>query len=251
MPQYHYNDWRSKKDVDRLNERRSGSLLDFIEDFARRFPACIDEYETLLTDNRIWKQRTVDVGVVSPERALQLGFSGPMLRGSGFEWDLRKNQPYEVYGQVDFDIPVGIGGDCYARYLVRVEELRQSNRIIEQCVQWLKANPGPVMIDDRKVRPPRREEMKGDMESLIHHFKLMTEGYSVPAGEVYAAVEAPKGELGVYLVSDGANKPYRLKVRAPGFAHLASLDEMVRGHMLADVVAVIGTQDIVFGEVDR
>jgi NADH-quinone oxidoreductase subunit D len=251
MPQYQYNDWRSKKDVDRLNERRSGSLLDFIADFARRFPACIDEYETLLTDNRIWKQRTVNIGVVSPERALQLGFSGPMLRGSGIEWDLRKKQSYEVYDRMDFDIPVGRNGDCYDRYLVRIEELRQSARLIQQCIDWLRVNPGLVMIDDRKVRPPRREEMKGDMESLIHHFKLMTEGYSVPVGEVYAAVEAPKGELGVYLVSDGANKPYRLKVRAPGFAHLASLDEMVRGHMLADVVAVIGTQDIVFGEIDR
>jgi NADH-quinone oxidoreductase subunit D len=251
MPQYQASQWRSKKEVDRLNARRSGGLIDFIADFTKRFRACVDQYETLLTDNRIWKQRTVNIGVVSPERAMQLGFSGPMLRGSGVEWDLRKKQPYEVYDKLDFDIPVGLNGDCYDRYLVRIEELRQSNRIIEQCVAWLKANPGPVMIDDRKVRPPRREEMKGDMESLIHHFKLMTEGYCVPAGEVYAAVEAPKGELGVYLVSDGANKPYRLKVRPPGFAHLASLDEMVRGHMLADVVAVIGTQDIVFGEIDR
>jgi NADH-quinone oxidoreductase subunit D len=251
MPKYQYSEWRSKKDVDRLNARRSGGLLDFIADFVKRFPACIDEYETLLTDNRIWKQRTVNIGVVTPQRAMQLGFSGPMLRGSGIEWDLRKKQPYDVYDRVDFDIPVGVNGDCYDRYLVRVEELRQSTRIVDQCVAWLKANPGPVMIDDRKVRPPRREEMKGDMESLIHHFKLMTEGYCVPEGETYAAVEAPKGELGVYLVSDGANKPYRLKVRAPGFAHLASLDEMVRGHMLADVVAVIGTQDIVFGEIDR
>jgi NADH-quinone oxidoreductase subunit D len=251
MPQYQYSEWRSKKDVDRLNSRRSGGLLDFIADFVQRFPACVDQYETLLTDNRIWKQRTVNIGVVSPQRAMQLGFSGPMLRGSGVEWDLRKKQPYEVYDQVDFDIPVGVNGDCYDRYLVRIEEMRQSNRIIEQCVAWLKANPGAVIIDDRKVRPPRREQMKGDMESLIHHFKLMTEGYCVPEGEVYAAVEAPKGELGVYLVSDGANKPYRLKVRAPGFAHISALDEMVRGHMLADVVAVIGTQDIVFGEIDR
>ena len=229
MPKYAYSEWRSKKDVDRLNERRSGGLLDFIADFTKRFPSCIDDYETLLTDNRIWKQRTVNIGVVSPERAMQLGFSGPMLRGSGIEWDLRKKQPYDVYDRMDFDIPVGVNGDCYDRYLVRIEELRQSTRIVDQCVAWLKANPGPVMIDDRKVRPPRREEMKGDMESLIHHFKLMTEGYCVPEGETYAAVEAPKGELGVYLVSDGANKPYRLKVRAPGFAHLASLDEMVRG----------------------
>jgi NADH-quinone oxidoreductase subunit D len=251
MPQYQQSKWRSKKDADRFNARRCGGLLEFIEDFTKRFPACIDEYETLLTDNRIWKQRTVNIGVVTPERALQLGFSGPMLRGSGIEWDLRKKQSYDVYDKMDFDIPVGVNGDCYDRYLVRIEELRQSNRIVEQCVAWLKSNPGPVMIDDRKVRPPRREEMKGDMESLIHHFKFMTEGYCVPEGETYAAVEAPKGELGVYLISDGANKPYRLKVRAPGFSHLASLDEMVRGHMLADVVAVIGTQDIVFGEIDR
>jgi NADH-quinone oxidoreductase subunit D len=251
MPKYQPSKWRSQKDIDKLNERRSGTLLDFIEDFTRRFPACVDEYETLLTDNRIWKQRTVNIGVVSPERAMQLGFSGPMLRGSGVVWDLRKKQPYEVYERVDFDIPVGVNGDCYDRYLVRIEEFRQSNRIIKQCVDWLRANPGPVMIEDRKIRPPRRDEMKGDMESLIHHFKLFTEGYNVPAGETYAAIEAPKGELGVYLVSDGANKPYRMKVRAPGFVHLSSLDEMVRGHMLADVVAIIGTQDIVFGEIDR
>ncbi len=251
MPRYEASRWRSQKDADRRNEARSGSLLDFIDDFTRRFPACIDEYETLLTDNRIWKQRTVNIGVVSPERALQLGFTGPMLRGSGIAWDLRKQQPYEVYADMDFDIPVGKGGDCYDRYLVRIEEMRQSNRIIQQCVAWLRANPGPVMVDERKVRPPSREEMKGDMESLIHHFKLFTEGYSVPVGDTYAAVEAPKGEFGIYLVSDGANKPYRLKCRAPGFVHLASLAEMVEGHMLADVVAVIGTQDIVFGEVDR
>src|SRR5579859_5877540 len=251
MPQYKASKIRNAKALSKMNETRQGSLLDFIEDFFNRFPKCVDEYETLLTDNRIWKQRLVGIGVVSPERALQMGMTGPMLRGSGIAWDLRKKQPYEVYDRLDFDVPVGVNGDCYDRYLVRVEELRQSTRIVEQCVAWLKENPGPVMIDDRKIRPPRREEMKGDMESLIHHFKLMTEGYCVPEGEVYAAVEAPKGELGVYLISDGANKPYRLKVRAPGFAHLASLDEMVRGHMLADVVAVIGTQDIVFGEIDR
>jgi NADH-quinone oxidoreductase subunit D len=251
MPKYQPSKFRSRREVDKLNERRSGSLLDFIEDFIRRFPGNVDEYETLLTDNRIWKQRTVNIGVVSPERAKQLGFSGPMLRGSGVAWDLRKKQPYAVYDQVDFDIPLGVNGDCYDRYLVRIEELRQSTRIIKQCIDWLRANEGPVMVDERKVRPPSREEMKGDMESLIHHFKLFTEGYCVPEGEAYAAVEAPKGELGVYLVSDGANKPYRLKVRAPGFAHLSSLDEMVKGHMLADVVAVIGTEDIVFGEIDR
>jgi NADH-quinone oxidoreductase subunit D len=251
MPRYQASRWRSQKDVDRLNQSRTGSLLDFIEDFTRRFPACVDEYETLLTDNRIWKQRTVNIGVVTPERAMQLGFSGPMIRGSGIAWDLRKKQPYEVYADLDFDIPVGVNGDCYDRYLVRVEEMRQSNRIIRQCVDWLRANPGPVMTDDRKIRQPRREEMKGDMESLIHHFKYFTEGFSVPEGETYAAVEAPKGEFGVLLVSDGANKPYRLHCRAPGFAHLSALPEMVEGHMLADVVAVIGTQDIVFGEVDR
>jgi NADH-quinone oxidoreductase subunit D len=211
----------------------------------------VDEYENLLTDNRIWKQRTVDIGVVSPERALQLGFTGPMLRGSGIEWDLRRKQPYEVYPELRFDIPVGVTGDCYDRYLVRVKEMRQSNEIIRQCVSWLQANPGPVMLDDHKLTPPARTKMKDDMESLIHHFKLFTEGYSTPPGQVYQAVEAPKGEFGIYIVSDGANKPYRLKIRAPGFAHLASLDEIARGHMLADVVAIIGTQDIVFGEIDR
>jgi NADH-quinone oxidoreductase subunit D len=251
MPKYQASKWRSQKDVDRLNESRSGSLLDFIDAFCDKFPGCVDEYETLLTDNRIWKQRTVNIGVVSPERALNLGFTGPMLRGSGVEWDLRKKQPYEVYDKVDFDIPVGVNGDCYDRYLVRVEEMRQSASIMKQCVAWLRDNPGPVMIDDHKIVPPTRVEMKDDMESLIHHFKLFTEGYTVPEGEAYAAVEHPKGEFGVYLVSDGANKPYRLKVRAPGFAHLAAMSEMVEGHMLADVVAVIGTQDIVFGEIDR
>ncbi len=251
MPQYQPSRWRSAKDLERLNQRRSGSLLDFIWDFTERFPACVDEYETLLTDNRIWKQRTVGIGVVTRERALALGFSGPMLRGSGVAWDLRRKQPYEIYDQIEFDIPVGASGDCYDRYLVRIEELRQSNHIIRQCVEWLRANPGPVTLADHKVSPPRRAEMKGDMEALIHHFKLFTEGYCVPQGETYAAVEAPKGEFGVWLVSDGANKPYRLKCRAPGFAHLAAMDEMVRGHMLADVVAIIGTMDIVFGEVDR
>ena len=251
MPRYQYSKFRSKKEIDRLNSVREGSMLDFIEDFTNRFPTCVDEYETLLTDNRIWKQRTVNIAVVSPERAMALGFTGPMLRGSGVAWDLRKKQPYEVYERMDFDIPVGASGDCYDRYLVRVEELRQSNRIIAQCVKWLRENPGPVIAADHKVTPPKREEMKGDMESLIHHFKAFTEGYCVPAGEAYAAVEHPKGEFGTYLVSDGANKPYRLKIRAPGFAHLSAMDEMTRGHMLSDVVAIIGTQDIVFGEVDR
>jgi len=251
MAKYEKSKWTSGKKLEELNEPREGSLLDFIEAFTDRFPGYIDEYETLLTDNRIWKQRTVDIGIVSPERALQLGFTGPMLRGSGIAWDLRKKQPYEVYDKMDFDIPVGVTGDCYDRYLVRVAEMRESNKIIKQCVDWLKANPGAVMTDDNKVAPPSREDAKSNMEALIHHFKLYTEGYTVPEGEAYAAVEHPKGEFGIYMVSDGANKPYRMKVRAPGFAHLASLDEMVKGHMIADVVSIIGTQDIVFGEVDR
>ena len=251
MPQYEVSKWHKEKEIKNMNEERQGSLLDFIEAFTEKFPGCVDEYETLLTDNRIWKQRTVDIGVVSPERALQLGFTGPMLRGSGIEWDLRKKQTYDIYDRVDFDIPVGTNGDCYDRYLVRVEEMRQSNRIIKQCVDWLNQNPGPVILDDHKFTPPKREEMKGDMESLIHHFKLFTEGYCVPEGEVYSAIEHPKGEFGIYLISDGANKPYRVKIRAAGFAHLSAMDEMVRGHMLSDVVAVIGTQDIVFGEIDR
>lgn len=251
MPQYQASKWHDEKEIARLNANRQGGLLDFIWDFTERFPHYIDDYETLLTDNRIWKQRTVGIGVVSPERARQLGFTGPMLRGSGIEWDLRKKQPYEVYDRMDFDIPVGVNGDCYDRYLVRIEEMRQSNRMVRQCVKWLRQTPGPVMIEDYKIVPPTREKMKDDMESLIHHFKLFTEGYCVPEGETYCAVEAPKGEFGIYLVSDGANKPYRVKIRAPGFAHLSALDEMVRGHMIADVVAIIGTQDIVFGEIDR
>ncbi len=251
MPQFRPTKYTNARETAALNEARQGGLLDFIEDFTDRFPGLVDEYETLLTDNRIWKQRTVGIAVVSPERALQLGFTGPMLRGSGVEWDLRKKQPYEVYDQLDFDIPVGVNGDCYDRYLVRVEEMRQSNRIIRQCVEWLRQNPGPVILDNHKLTPPRRVDMKQDMESLIHHFKLFTEGYVLPEGEVYSAIEHPKGEFGVYLVSDGANKPYRLKVRAPGFAHLSAMDEMTHGHMLADVVAVIGTMDIVFGEIDR
>ena len=251
MPQFEANRFRSQKEAKRLNANRGGSVLDFLEDFTNRFPARVDEYETLLTDNRIWKQRLVGIGVVSPERALQMGLTGPMLRGSGVEWDLRKKQPYAAYDRVDFDIPVGTNGDSYDRYLVRVEEMRQSNRIIQQCIQWLRANLGPVILEDNKVAPPKRAEMKQDMEALIHHFKLMTEGYCLPAGEAYAAVEHPKGEFGCYVVSDGANKPYRLKIRAPGFAHLSCMDEMTKGHMLADVVTIIGTQDIVFGEVDR
>ena len=251
MPQYEVSPLRNAKTVKKQNENRQGSLLDFIDDFTQRFPKYVDEYETLLTDNRIWKQRTVGVGVVTPERALALGMTGPMLRGSGIAWDLRKTQPYEVYAKLDFDIPVGVNGDCYDRYLVRMEEFRQSNNIIKQCVDWLRKNPGPVITADNKVAPPDREGMKSNMEDLIHHFKLFTEGFHVPAGEAYAAVEHPKGEFGIYMVSDGANKPYRLKIRAPGFPHLAALDEMTRGHMIADLVAIIGTQDIVFGEIDR
>jgi NADH-quinone oxidoreductase subunit D len=251
MPQYSAIKGKNAEAMKKLNENRQGSMLDFIEDFTNRFPKYVDEYETLLTDNRIWKQRLVDIGIVTPERALQLGFTGPMLRGSGIAWDLRKKQPYEVYERMDFNIPVGTNGDSYDRYLVRIQEMRESNKIIKQCVDWLRKNPGPVISSDHKVAPPSRENMKANMEELIHHFKLFTEGFHVPPGEVYAAVEHPKGEFGIYLMSDGANKPYRLKIRAPGFPHLAGLDEMSRGHMIADVVTIIGTQDIVFGEIDR
>ena len=251
MPQYKENKWTKKKVLDERNAARQGSLLDFIEDIIERFPKLIDEYETLLTDNRIFKQRTVDIGCISQERAIALGMTGPMLRASGVAWDLRKKQPYAAYDQVDFDIPVGKKGDCYDRYLVRVEEMRQSTRIIKQCVSWLRKNKGPVITEDHKVSPPHRTDMKTNMEAMIHHFKLFTEGYCTPEGEAYAAVEHPKGEFGIYLVSDAANKPYRLKIRAAGFPHLAALDEMCRGHMLADVVAILASQDIVFGEIDR
>jgi NADH-quinone oxidoreductase subunit D len=251
MPQYHESPWTKGADLKRRNEWRQGSMLDFLDAFCADFPKRVDEYETLLTDNRIWKQRTVNIGVVSPEMALRMGMSGPMLRGSGIAWDLRKKQPYAAYDRVDFDIPVGVNGDCYDRYLVRVEEMRQSCRIMKQCVDWLRSNSGDVMVRNFKVAPPSRVEMKDDMEALIHHFKLFTEGYATPAGEVYCAVEAPKGEFGAYIISDGANKPFRVKLRAPGFSHLSAMDEIVRGHMLPDVVAVIGTLDIVFGEIDR
>ncbi len=251
MARHQPNKIRSAKSTERLNRARDGSLLDFIDDFTQRFPTYLGEYHTLLTDNRIWKQRTVGVGVVSAERALNLGFSGPMLRGSGVAWDLRKKQPYEIYDQLDFDIPVGVKGDCYDRYLVRMEEMSQSNRIIKQCVEWLRVNPGPVITDNHKIAPPNRESMKSNMEELIHHFKLFTEGFSVPEGEAYATIEHPKGEFGIYMVSDGANKPYRMKIRPPAFAHLAALGEMGKGHMIGDAVAIIGSLDIVFGEVDR
>jgi len=251
MPQYQPSHLRNAKTMQVLNDNRSGSLLDFIEDFTVRFPGYVDEYETLLTDNRIWKQRLVGIGVVSPERAKAMGFTGPMLRGSGIEWDLRKKQPYEVYDLLDFDIPVGVNGDSYDRYLVRVEEMRQSNKIIKQCVEWLRNNPGPVISDNHKVAPPSRVGMKSNMEELIHHFKLFSEGFHIPAGEAYAAVEHPKGEFGIYMISDGANKPYRLKIRAPGFPHLQAMNEMAKGHMIADAVTIIGSIDIVFGEIDR
>ena len=251
MPRYRQSKWKSAAEVSKLNATRSGSLLDFLQDFVSRFPKILDEYETLLTDNRIWKQRLVNVGVVSPERALQLGFTGPMLRGSGVAWDLRKKQPYEIYDRLDFDIPVGVTGDCYDRYLVRIEEMRQSNRILQQCIDWLRVNPGPVISDNHKVTSPPRADMKSNMEELIHHFKLCTEGIHVPEGQVYSAVEHPKGEFGIYAISDGANKPYRLKIRSPGYVHLSAMDELVRGHMIADVVTMVGTIDIVFGEIDR
>jgi len=251
MPQFQPSKKQRSSEINKLNKNRSGSLLDFIEDFTKRFPTYVDEYETLLTDNRIWKQRTVGIGVVDPDRAVALGMTGPMLRGSGVEWDLRKKQPYETYSKLDFKIPVGKEGDCYDRYLVRMEEMRESNKIIKQCIEWLRENPGPVISNDNKVTPPTRSEMKEDMESMIHHFKLFTEGFHIPKGEAYAAVEHPKGEFGTYIISDGANKPYRLKIRAPGFPHLAAINEMTKGHMLSDLVAIIGTQDIVFGEIDR
>ena len=251
MPQFQLSKKQSTSEINKLNQNRTGSLLDFIEDFSKRFPTYVDEYETLLTDNRIWKQRTVGIGVVDPDRAVALGMTGPMLRGSGVEWDLRKKQPYETYSDLDFKIPIGKEGDCYDRYLVRMEEMRESNKIIKQCIDWLRVNPGPVISNDNKVSPPSRSEMKEDMESMIHHFKLFTEGFHIPKGEAYAAVEHPKGEFGTYIISDGANKPYRLKIRAPGFPHLAAINEMTKGHMLSDLVAIIGTQDIVFGEIDR
>lgn len=251
MPKYQPSKWTSKKELARRNKHRQGSLLDFIGAFTERFPGLIDEYETLLTENRIFKQRTVGIGAITAEQAMALGITGPMLRACGVAWDVRKMQPYAAYDKVDFDIPVGTQGDCYDRYLVRMEEMRQSNRIVKQCVDWLRKNPGPVISPDHKVTPPSRVDMKEKMESMIHHFKLFTEGYCVPPGEVYSAIEHPKGEFGVYLISDGANKPYRVKIRAAGFAHLSTLDTMTRGFMLADTVAILASQDIVFGEIDR
>ena len=228
-------------------------LVDDIGAFCDPFLKVCDDLEQLLTENRIFKQRNVDIGVVTLADAWARGFSGVMVRGSGAAWDLRKAQPYECYSEFDFDIPIGKNGDCYDRYCVRMEEMRQSVRIMKQCVERLRTSEGqgPVVVDDNKIAPPRRAVMKRSMESLIHHFKLYTEGFHVPAGEVYAAVEAPKGEFGVYLVADGGNRPYRCKIRAPGFAHLAAMDFLCRGHMLADVTAILGSIDIVFGEIDR
>lgn len=224
-------------------------MLDDIGEFIDNFPKYLDDVEGLLTENRIFRQRMVDIGVVSPEEALDWGFSGPMLRGSGIAWDLRKSQPYDVYDKMEFDVPVGKNGDCFDRYLIRVQEMRESLKIIRQCIEQMPK--GPIKTLDRKIAPPPRAEMKRSMEALIHHFKLYTEGYHVPAGEVYAAVEAPKGEFGVHIVADGTNKPYRARLRAPGFPHLQALDFMTKGHLLADVVTIIGTMDIVFGEIDR
>ena len=224
-------------------------LEDDIRVWADQFPKFLDDCEGLLTENRIFKQRTVDIGVIAADQALDWGFTGPNLRASGVPWDLRKAQPYEIYDRLEFGIPVGKNGDCYDRYLVRMFELRESVKIVEQCLDQMPS--GPVKVDDHKVSPPPRAEMKRSMEALIHHFKLYTEGYHVPAGETYTAVEAPKGEFGVYLVADGTNRPYRCKIRSPGFAHLQAMDVLCRGHMLADVVAILGSLDIVFGEIDR
>lgn len=251
MPQYKQTRFTSKRKTKKINANRQGSMLDFLDSFVVDFEKSLDEIDTLLTDNRLWKQRTVDIGVVSAERAKELGFTGPMLRGSGVAWDIRKAQPYEVYDKLDFDIPIGANGDCYDRYLVRMAEMRESNKIMKQCVDWLRANPGPVLSNDHKVAPPRRNAMKNNMEELIHHFKLFSEGYCTPEGEVYVGTEHPKGEFGVYIKSDGANKPYRLKMRAPGFANISAMDELLAGHMLADTPAIISTIDVVFGDVDR
>jgi NADH-quinone oxidoreductase subunit D len=251
MPKYKPSKWHKGRALKRFNKARTGDLLDFIADFAKRFPKNLAKYEALLTENRIWKQRTVDIGVVSAQRAVELGFTGAMLRGSGVEWDLRKKQPYAVYDKLEFSIPIGKTGDCYDRYLVRMEEMRQSVRIIEQCIAWLRDNPGPVLADDPKIVLPKRADMKNNMEELIHHFKLATEGYCVPEGEVYAAIEHPKGEFGCYILSDGANKPYRLKLRPACYSHLAAMNEMCKGHMIADMVTVISSIDLVFGEIDR
>jgi len=251
MPKYQKSKLRYGENLKDINENRNGSVLDFIQNFITRFPKCIDEYENLLTDNRIWKQRTVGIGVVGASKAIDLGFTGPMLRGSGVNWDIRKREEYAIYKYLKFQIPIGTNGDCYDRYLVRIAEMRQSTKISQQCIKWLQVNNGKVIIDNFKITPPPRKRIKENMENLIHHFKLFSEGYSVPAGETYATIEQPKGEFGIFMVSDGANKPYRVKIRAPGFVHLFSLNDMAYGHMIADIVAIIGTQDLVLGEIDR
>ena len=251
MPQHAPSKARTARALKRMNSNRQGALLDFIEDFTNRFPKCVDKYETMLTDSSIWKQRTVGIGVVSAERALNLGLTGSMLRGSGVAWDLRKKQPYDVYAQLDFDIPVGTVGDCYDRYLVRVQEMRESNRIIRQCVDWLRANPGSVNTENGEVAPPGCEAMKTGEDELDNHSTFFPEGIHMPRGEVYAAIEHPKGEFGIYLLSDGADKPYRMKIHPPGFAHLAAFNELVKGHMLDDAAAIIGSLDIALGEIDR
>lgn len=251
MAQYQANPWRSEDQMNQMNAHRNGSLLDYIEHFTNIFPSRCDEYETLLTENRIWKQRTVGIGAMDSKRAVALGFTGPMLRSTGYAHDLRMSEPYAIYDELDFNIAVGKTGDCYDRYLCRMAEMRESTNIIGQCVKWLREHPGPVLSQASKVVPPKRETSKKDMEAMIHQFKLFSEGYCVPKGEAYACVEHPKGEFGVYLVSDGANKPYRVKIRAAGFPHLAALEELCKGHMISDVVVILASMDIVFGEIDR
>jgi NADH-quinone oxidoreductase subunit D len=251
MPLYKKIPGQSIQQLEALNEYRGGSFLDFLEHFIKDFNKRIDEYEELLTDNRIWKQRLVGIGVLSTEDALALGCTGPILRATGSEWDLRKKRPYSVYSALDFEIPTGRQGDSYDRYQVRIGEMRESRKIIAQCIQWLRDNPGNIMIDNYKIAPPPIEKSHTKMEEMIHHFKFFSEGFCLPIGENYTAIEHPKGEFGVYLVSDGANKPYRLKIRAAGFPHLAALPQLVKGHFLADVVTIIGSLDIVFGEIDR
>jgi NADH-quinone oxidoreductase subunit D len=251
MPKYQHSSWRSDQTVSVMNQDREGTLLDFIKAFTERFPKHIDEYETLLTHNPIWIKRTKNIGVVTQQRAMALGFTGHMLRSTGVDWDLRKSMPYSIYDRLDFDVPLGKNGDCYDRYLIRMEEMRQSIRIIKQCVDYLEHHPGSVIAEEAKIVAPKRDDMKQNMEALIHHFKLYTEGLSLPKGEAYASVEHPKGEFGVYIVSDGANKPYRVKFRAAGYPHLAAISELCRGHLIADVVSVLSSLDIVLGEIDR
>lgn len=251
MPQYSPSKLRRAKDLEKLNADRQGSFLDFIERWLKKFPKKIDEFENLLTDNRIFKQRTVDIGILDADQAIAWGCTGPVLRASGVVWDLRKVQPYEVYDQLTFRVPTGTKGDCYDRYLVRVAEMRESVSMMQQCIDWLRVHEGPVLSSHHKVTKPDRSTLHQDMESLIHHFKMATEGFCIPEGETYAAIEHPKGEFGIYLISDGSNKPYRLKIRSAGFMHLAALNHLAKGHMLSDLVAILSSLDIVFGEIDR